>query len=176
MSLKPQDVLLLLKLISIGNRHWSYNELALELGLSPSQVHASVARAIKAKLAYRNDSTIRVNGRNLGEFISCCIQYLFIPETGGLTRGVPTSIAAPPMKAEFSLGEEPVPVWPDSEGGVRGESFLPIHKAAPVAARNDPQLYELLALVDAIRGGRAREKEFAIGVLNKKLKAYGKST
>jgi len=32
-------------------------------------------------------------------------------------------------------------------------------------------LHELLALVDAIRGGRARERQLAIGELRKRLEA-----
>jgi hypothetical protein len=31
----------------------------------------------------------------------------------------------------------------------------------PIAARRDPILYEILALLDALRDGRAREKRFA---------------
>jgi hypothetical protein len=35
--------------------------------------------------------------------------------------------------------------------------------------QNDTQLYELLAMVDAIRVGRAREKNLAIGELTKRI-------
>lgn len=37
------------------------------------------------------------------------------------------------------------------------------------AARNDRTLNELLVLLDAIRAGRAREREFAIKVLKERL-------
>jgi hypothetical protein len=36
-----------------------------------------------------------------------------------------------------------------------------MHKAAPKAARKDPVLYELLALIDALRDGRVRERQLA---------------
>jgi hypothetical protein len=39
----------------------------------------------------------------------------------------------------------------------------------PDAARSDPKLYELLALVDAIRVGRARERKLAESELEKRL-------
>jgi hypothetical protein len=52
---------------------------------------------------------------------------------------------------------------------VRGTAFSPLYSAAPRAARSDPQLYELLVLVDAIRGGRARERDIAVKELKKRL-------
>jgi hypothetical protein len=61
------------------------------------------------------------------------------------------------------------PVWPDPEGEVRGEELRPLYRSAPGAARKDPALYELLALVDAIRGGRARERNLAVEELKGRL-------
>lgn len=39
------------------------------------------------------------------------------------------------------------------------------------ACRVDPKLYELLALVDAIRDGRARERKIAIDELQSKIQS-----
>lgn len=141
--------------------------------MSPSEVHASAKRALAAKFAIKVDSVIKVNIRNLTEFLSCCIQYVFIPERGSLSRGMPTAYAAFPMNKEFVMGNEPPPVWPDPEGAVRGESFSPLYKSVPKAAKKDPVLYELLTLVDALRGGKAREKDFAKKEIVKRLKLYG---
>jgi hypothetical protein len=47
--------------------------------------------------------------------------------------------------------------------------FSPLYKNVPEAARRDPKLYELLALVDAIRDGRAREREIAIDELKARI-------
>lgn len=80
--------------------------------------------------------------------------------------------AAPPLNEHFVSEDEPSPVWPDPEGDVRGTAFSPLYSAAPKAARSDPQLYELLVLVDAIRGGRARESDIAVKELNKRLDRY----
>jgi hypothetical protein len=44
---------------------------------------------------------------------------------------------------------------------VRGESFAPLYRSVPKAARKDPKLYEALCLIDAIRGGRPRDHELA---------------
>ena len=65
-------------------------------------------------------------------------------------------------------GELP-PVWPDPEGTVRGEELRPLYRSAPAAARRDPALYELLALVDAVRAGRPRERKLAVAELEARL-------
>ena len=173
MHLKSQDVLLLLKLVSIKNNDWSFNKIAIELGMSPSEVHAASKRAVKAKLAIKQEGQIRPIIRNLLEFLIFGIQYVFVPERSGLNRGMPTAHAVEPLVSHFMLNNEPPPVWPDPEGEVRGESFSPLYKSAPYAAKNDSELYQLLALVDAIRGGRAREREIAKKELKIRLEQYG---
>lgn len=172
MNLKPQDILFLLKLVCVGKNHWSFNKLALELGMSPSEVHAAAKRALAARLAVKEGDSIWPNIRNLGEFLEHGIQYTFVPERGELNRGMPTAYAAAPLDSIFGSYEFP-PVWPDPEGEVRGESFSPLYRSVPKAAKNDPMLYMLLALVDAIRGGRAREREIAKNELRKALEQYG---
>lgn len=173
MNLKPQDVLFLLKLIALGKEPWSFNKLAVELGMSSSEVHAATKRTLAARLATKDGDNIWPNIRNLEEFLIHGIQYVFVPERGGLNRGMPTAYAAAPLDAWFVADKEPPPVWPDPKGGVRGESFSPIYKSAPIAAQNDSKLYELLAIVDAIRGGRARERDIASKELKKRLEHYG---
>ena len=172
MNLKPQDILFLLKLVSLGKKTWSFNKIAVELGMSPSEVHAAAKRALAARLAIKEDGKIWPNIRNLEEFILHGLQYVFIPEKGELNRGMPTAYASAPLDAYLVQDNEPPPVWPDPEGEVRGESFTPLYKSAPVAAKNDAKLYELLALVDAIRGGRARERDIAKKELKKRLEKY----
>lgn len=173
MNLKPQDILFLLKLMSIGKISWSFNQLAIDLGMSPSEVHAAAKRALAARLALKSDERIMPNVRNLEEFLLHGIQYVFVPERGGLNRGMPTAHACAPLDSAILSDNEPPPVWPDPEGEIRGESFSPLYKSVPFAARNDQELYELLALVDALRGGRARERELAKKELQKRLKSYG---
>ena len=173
MILKPQDILFLLKLISYGKKTWSFNKIAVELGMSPSEVHAAAKRTVVARLSIKQENEIRPQIRNLEEFLMHGIQYVFVPERGQLNRGIPTSYACPPLNKSIVHGNEPPPVWPDPHGEVRGESFSPLYQSVPVASKNDPKLYELLALVDAIRGGRLREQEIAKKELKKRLELYG---
>ena len=170
MILKPQDILVLLKLVALRSGDWAYNSLALELGMSPSEVHSAIKRALSAKLAIQKENNIVPYFRNLEEFIIHGLMYVFVPERGEMVRGMPTCYAAPPMNSEFLSNGEPIPVWPDSNGEVRGMSFSPIYKSAPAAAKKDAELYELLVLVDVIRSGKARERNFAIKELRKRFK------
>ena len=175
MQLKPQDMLVLLKLLTLNQQDWSYAQLAQGLRMSQSEVHAAVKRVLQAGLAVQLDNRIRPHIRNLQEFMLHGLRYVFVPEQGSLTRGMPTSYAAEPLTTLILSDGEPVPVWPDAEGTVRGVSFSPLYKSAPEAAKMDKALYEWLALVDALRGGRSREKVLAADEVTRRLAVYGKS-
>jgi hypothetical protein len=167
MILKPQDIVILLKLVTFGNRPWSYSALALELGMSPSEVHSGIKRAAAARLfdSQRNVPVIR----SLQEFLVHGVKYAYPPDRGQLTRGIPTSYAAPPLNSLIVQSDEPPPVWADPDGTVRGYDFTPLYRSVPNAAVRDQNLYELLALVDAIRDGRVRERELAVKLLTERL-------
>ncbi len=84
---------------------------------------------------------------------------------------MPTGYAAPPLNEVITQPDEPPPVWPYAEGKVRGYSLSPLYPSVPAAAARDAKLYELLALVDAIRDGRARERSLAVKEIEKRLGA-----
>ena len=167
--LKPQDVVILLKLIAIGKRTWSYSRMAGSLWMSPSAVHAGVKRIVKARLASIHQDSVIPNTRNLEEFLAHGVPYVFVPELGEVTRGMPTSYAGPALSHFFQASDDLPPVWPDRDGEVRGQAFPPLYKSVPQAAREDGKLYELLTLVDAIRGGRSRERQMACREIKKRL-------
>lgn len=105
------------------------------------------------------------------EFLLCGVKYAYPPDRGGQTRGVPTSYAAPPLSSLIVQPETDPPVWPDPAGPVGGYSFSPLYKTVPQAAMRDLRLYEMLALLDAIRDGRPREVDAASRELKKRLSA-----
>ena len=146
---------------------WSFSALALDLGMSPSEVHAAVSRTVFAGLL--NQETRLPNRKALLEVLIHGVQYVFPAERGEITRGLPTAHAAPPLLKRMVAGGDPVPVWPDPDGDVRGEELRPLYRSVPYAARRDPALYELLVLVDALRGGRARERMLAADELRSRL-------
>lgn len=85
---------------------------------------------------------------------------------------MPTSYAAPPLNSLIVQSDEPPPVWPDPDGKVRGYEFSPLYRSVPKAVANEDALYEFLALVDAVRDGRARERELAVKELTARLEKY----
>ena len=174
MTLKPQDVMVLLKLIANHGNDWTYNGLAVDLGMSPSEVHGAAKRALAAQLAVKREGRLAPNIRNLEEFIVHGLRFVFFPEWGGLTRGMPTLFGASPLTEKIAPSAEPLPVWPDPEGEAYGSTFMPLYKSAPRAARVDAELYELLVLVDAIRGGNARERNMGIKGIQARLARYEK--
>ena len=114
------------------------------------------------------DQARRPNRSALYEFLVHGLKYVFPAERGGITRGIPTAHSAAPLNAKLRGDDGPI-VWPDAQGKLRGEALAPLHKSAKTAARNDSRVYELLALVDALRVGRAREREIAAAELRKRL-------
>ncbi|MHB8895896.1 MAG: hypothetical protein ACYC99_12085 [Candidatus Geothermincolia bacterium] len=167
MVLKPQDIVILLKLVTIGERPWSYGSLANELAMSPSEVHSGIKRAGAARLFDTQRKLPFL--RSLLEFLVHGVKYAFPPERGPLTCGIPTGYATAPLKSLIAQPDEPPPVWPDPEGQVRGYALSPLYRSVTKAVGCDPHLYEFLALVDAIRDGRARERELAVKELSSRL-------
>lgn len=73
----------------------------------------------------------------------------------------------PPLASELVAND--ALVWPDDEGTATGTSLAPLHPAAPAAARRNPRLHEMLALVDALRVGRVRERTLAARRLHERI-------
>jgi len=169
MYLKPQDVMVALKLCSYGRQRPAISVVANDLALSPSEVHGAIKRLRYARLLHGSELEDHPNVSALEEFLVHGLKYSFPAEHGPVTRGLPTSYAAPPLKSEILPGDELPPVWPYSEGQTRGVALQPLYRTAPLAASRDPLLYEYLALVDAIRNGRARERKMAEKELVKRL-------
>ena len=167
--LRPLDLVVLLKLSLNGERP-TYLQMARELHLYPSEVYTSIKRSRASHLI--GEPRDRLNRSGLLEFLLHGVRYAFPAEKGALTRGVPTAYAASPLAESIVAGSDPPPVWPYAEGHVRGYSFSPLHKNVPQAALEDAHLYELLALVDALRDGRARERNIAGRQLKERLEGY----
>ena len=170
MVLKPQDLLIVLKLWVGREKSWTYPLLAQELGMSISEVHGAVKRAAKAGFLVEASLGMAPNPSALREFLVHGAKFAFPVDRGTMARGLPTAHAAAPLKDEILSDGEPSPVWPHPDGEERGIAFEPLYSSAPGAALLDPALYELLALLDAIRGGRARERQMAIKLIEERLK------
>lgn len=139
--------------------------------MSASEVHGAVRRARAAQLLHGPEMGDRPNLSALREFLIHGLRYVFPPDRGELTRGVPTSYAAEPLSGLIDQGSEPPPVWPYAKGSTRGIAFAPLYKSVPQAALRDAALYELLALADALRDGRIRERKLAEQEIMKRLRS-----
>src|SRR4051812_15048313 len=164
MGLRPQDVVVALQLGLTPEAQ--YADLGHRLGLSTAETHNAVRRLQKARLLSAGRRTVIIP--SLQEFVSCGVPYAFPAELGSETRGVPTAYSAPPLADSFGTAD-PV-VWPSLDGVARGQSLIPLLPSAPRLAKSNPQLYRLLALVDALRIGRARERSQAKVLLEAALR------
>jgi len=154
------DVYVLLKLIAVQEMgHWVQSGLAYEIGVSPSVVNRSLKKAEELKLY--SPSHRRVNVRALEDALVHGARYFLAPKRGGEVRGMPTAWAAPPLVDEIVSADALPPAWPYPMGEIRGLSIEPLHPSAPLAAARDRRFYELLALVDVLRLGGARERALA---------------
>jgi hypothetical protein len=167
--LRPLDIVVLLKLSLGKGERPTYLKMANQLHLYPSEVYASIKRLRVSHFVQGAELKDRLNRSALLEFLQHGIRYVFPADKGALTPGIPTAHAAPPLSKMIAAGADPPPVWPFANGTMRGYAFTPLHKNVPMAALDDPKLYELLALVDALRDGRTREREIAARELRRRL-------
>lgn len=167
MVLKPQDILVALKLATLTGSHWSFPSLSASLGISVGEAHKSIQRLTSAHL-YNPRTRTSVHAA-LEEFLLHGLRYAFPVDRQGVTFGIPTAWAAPPLKEKLVITEDMPPVWAHPDGNVKGEGWVPLYPTVAQAALNDDGLYQLLALLDSIRGGNARERELAGELLHLKL-------
>ncbi len=169
MLLKPLDLVVSVMAAVVDEPGWTHAAMAQHLGMDGAQVFRAVRQAAGLGLLLaepRNGRVIyRAHQAALAEFLIHGVKYYAVPSRGRITRGIPTAHAAPVLASKIRAGDEPVPVWPDPDGSVRGESFEPLHRCVPGAARRHDRFYDVMALVDAIRGGRARERALATKLL-----------
>ena len=170
-SLKPQDILTACKLYAYEARggELTYSGLGRDVGLSPSEAHASVERCRRAALFTPSNVVVR---RNLRELLVAGVPLVYYPTRGGIACGMLTSIHAPSLVGRIAPSAPAlVPVvWPGS-GRDRGESLSPVYKAVPQACAADDVLYEVMALVDVVRVGTPSERSAAVDIIDKLLSA-----
>lgn len=164
-GLRPQDIVILLKIIALDGRPWMMKDLAYSLGISNSEVSESLNRSVVS--GFIDPSKKNVFRKSLLEFLQHGLKYVYPQRPGTLTRGIPTAHSAPPLK-KFFKGDENF-VWPSAEGSVRGLAIEPLYPNAIQASQNDEELYELLALIDSLRVGKVREQNMAMDFLIRKI-------
>ncbi len=166
-GMRPQDIVVLLKIISVQNNNWRNIDIANALKISPSEVSEALNRCKIAKLIDSKKRKVHIN--SLKEFLIYGLKYVFPVEPGAIVRGIPTAHSAYPINERISTGRE-VYVWPYAKGNQRGQAIEPLYKTLPATFNDDKLFYELLVIIDTIRVGRVREIKIAIEELEKRLK------
>jgi hypothetical protein len=156
-GMRPLDIVILLKIAAKGNSNWLNKNLSNELSISASEVSESLNRSWLA--GFLDETKKKLFRHALLEFLCHGLKYVFPQKPGELVKGMPTAHSAPIASPTFN-SDEPY-VWPYTQGTVRGQAIEPLYPTVPKAAEQDPYLYDLLALCDMLRVGRAREAKFA---------------
>jgi hypothetical protein len=168
--MKPQDIVILLKILTLENRKWRIIDIAESLQMSSSTVSQALERNRFARLI--DSSKKKVQKANLLDFLEYGIKYVFPVEPSSVKVGIPTAHSAPPLD-KIIVSKNEVYVWAAHKrngGTAKGESITPLHECVISAIKNDEKLYEMLALVDAIRVGKAREHNLAVKELKIRIK------
>lgn len=158
---------MLLKLLGL-DEPFPVRDLANQLGFDVAGTHRAMGRLHEAGL-YSAERR-RVYRAAAEEFLIHAAKFSFPARWGSEVRGVPTSWAAEPLKAELVESGGLPPVWPYARGTERGLGLEPLHAMVPKAALADRELWERLALVDALRSNDSvRVTQLAEKLLREKI-------
>lgn len=163
LALRPHDVCVALQLAITPKT--TFRDLAQAVGVSVGEAHNAAKRLEVARL-FMGDLR-EVNRRALQEFLVSGVPYAFPGELGPEVRGVPTAYSGPALADEMASPH--TVVWPSVHGRLRGLSLTPLCPSAPETIETSPELYRLLTLVDALRVGRARDRNLAQRLLETEL-------
>ena len=159
--MKPEDLLILLKLASSPDANASVRELERELAISKSVASRSLRRLEANGLVKQDGAERRLDRLALRDFLVHGVRWVSPARVGDFELGLPTAHAAPSLADKLRGDDDPV-VMPLAHGPMRGRAVPPIHPNAPAAAQRDAKLHRLLAIVEAL--GRALLVELEKGV------------
>jgi len=161
--MNKSDVYALISFLVIGKQKVTLRDWEKSVGMSRASLARSLKQLKKSKLIVEMVGGDEPNFRNIEEFLLSGFPYVFAEEKGSLVRGFATGIDGSSLKKDFVESEYPA-VWAHYEGNIKGFEVEPLHKAIPeliAKGRMNPELYELLALLDVLRVGQKREVDVA---------------
>jgi len=156
--MRPQDLVILLKIVALDQQEWGLSALSHTLHISISEISESLNRSRIAKLIDSHKKN--VNRHNLMEFLEHGVKYVFPLQPGTMVRGIATAHSYPAIYDSF-ISEQHY-VWADPKGKIIGLELEPFYPKQTLAVKNDPVLYEMIALVDMLRIGKLREIKYAV--------------
>ncbi len=162
-GMRPQDIVVLLKIILFRDNNWLLKDISKQLRISGSEVSESINRSSIGGLLEDDKRTVRKE--EFLEFLVYGLKFVFPAVEGRVARGLATAYSAPILKNDFVVDNEYI--WPAKGFSTKGISIKPLYRTVPDACKEDQELYKMLSLVDAIRIGK-REK-VVIELLAKKI-------
>ncbi len=156
--MRPQDVIILLKLVIDGEEGSKIKDLSLKLFISPSEISESLNRSAISGLLLPDSRT--VNKEPFLKFLEHGLQYVFPAQLGPVMQGSFTAHSESSLYLSFSSEEKLV--WADELGKERGQTILPLYPTVVKAVKRDRLLYKFLALCDIIRIGDPSDKNKAV--------------
>lgn len=168
------DLLVLIKAVQLGKRP---TEAALKAALTTAEHGAPSIRLVRKALVRARDAHLispargTVNRVTLNEFLAHAVRYVFPVEAREVGRrhlGVPTAWSAQPLRRRIRSGE--AVVWLKAGGPASGELALePLDPRVIELSSHDSEFHEWMALIDALRAGRAREVQIAREEVHRRL-------
>lgn len=152
-GMRPQDIVVLLKIFSLGEAEWLHKDLSKSLYISQSEISESLNRSVYAGLIGIDKKTIQKSA--LFGLLVYGLKYMFPIQAGTLAKGIPTAAYAPILRDDFPNTN--ALVWPDSKMETRGLLIEPLYPKVVDAVKLDPMLYDLLSLADSFRVGNEKE-------------------
>lgn len=166
-NMKPQDVLIILKILFWKQDRWTFEDIASSIFMSRSEVFQGVKRLELVRLL--DPQTRRPRKTLLLEFLLHGLKFVFPASIGQMTKGILTAHSGPALKQQISADPENCFVWPVKGKKEKGLALTPLYPSVPKAALNDRELYEILTLLDAIRMGKTREVDLATQILEERI-------
>src|SRR5688572_13277110 len=137
-GMRPQDIVVLLKLVAAKGEYIHLTPLSLTLFISLSEVSESLHRSQTANLLDFDKK--KVMRQNFVEFLEHGVRYVFPQQPGALVRGIPTAHSHPYMQKNFR--SEINYVWPDVNGDTIGCAIEPFYPKQVEAVKLDALLYQ----------------------------------
>jgi hypothetical protein len=158
-TLRPSDIVVALQLMLESSAQ--FKQLAESTGISAGECHNAVRRLRLSQLVQAGER--RPSSDALHQFLVQGVPFAFPAVVGAGTIGIATAYSSSAFRGIIESPDHFV--WPDAAGPVRGQSLTPLFPGAPALPSRNQPLYELLAIVDALRVGTTRVRKVAAELL-----------
>lgn len=167
-GMRPQDIVVLLRILTLPSTSWQGKELAAALLISPAEISDALRRCQYARLLQPDGRTVQRQA--VLRFLRYGLPYVFPAHPAGFVLGLPTAWSQLPQLPPPPGSPPPTYVWPDAAGTIWGLAVSPLYATLPESARPDAAWHQLLASVDVLRLGTGPQRQAAYLFLCEELR------